>query len=245
MEDNQNLTAEEREQKRKERAERLEKGMNKETRNRFLLWLSVIILIIAVIVAMVMVVGKGGSDGDVTIAESVTAKDWVKGNPEATTTLIEYADFECPACAQYHPVIKQLEEEYGDKIRFVYRHFPLQQHINARPSARAAEAAGLQGKFFEMHDLIYTNQKEWAAKPNGKEIFRRYAEELGLNMEKYDNDYESRQIGDKISEDYTSGVKYGVKGTPTFYLNNTKLSPKSFEDFRRSIAESIEGAVNN
>src|SRR3989338_2093696 len=109
----------------------------------------------------------------------IIENDWVKGNKEAKVTLIEYSDFQCPACGAYYPVVKQLNEEVGDKIVIAYRNFPLRQvHQNAQIAAQAAEAAGKQGKFWEIHDMLFENQKEWSSYVNAKEIFIKYAQSL-------------------------------------------------------------------
>src|SRR3989344_8447675 len=145
--DNENLTIKERrEQKRLEKIERKMNEQNREKKSRLGLWLGIIILIAIVVVAMIKLAQKSpkdqARDTQVPISGSITEEDWVKGEKTATTTLVEYADFECPACAQFHPMTKELEKEFGSKVRFVYRHFPLSQHVNARFAARAAEAAG-------------------------------------------------------------------------------------------------------
>ncbi|MCL4404127.1 DsbA family protein, partial [Patescibacteria group bacterium] len=113
----------------------------------------------------------------------VTASDWVLGDPQASTTLIEYGDFECPVCSEYAPLISQIMQQFGGEVRFVYRFFPLESiHPNAAVSAAAAQAAGEQGKFWEMHDLLFKNQNDWAAlgQTDAENIFQGYARTLGL-----------------------------------------------------------------
>jgi|SRR3990167_261600 len=173
--------------------------------------------------------------------ETVSASDWVKGNRNAKVTLIGYSDFQCPACGAYYSMTKQLIEEFGENIAFVYRHFPLRQiHKNAELAAQAAEAAGKQNKFWEMHDMIFENQKEWSNERNAKEFFMSYAETLSLNKDQFIVDFDSREIKNKISADYQSGLRFNVNATPTFFLNGEKLqNPRNYEDFKSLIQGTV------
>lgn len=142
------------------------------------------------VLTLLTVVGCVPNDGDYDEG-SVTGntldirdRDWIKGNESSKVALIEYSDFQCPACAANYNLVKYLEGKYFSDIKFVYRHFPLQQHAQAIPAARAAEAAGAQGKFWEMHDKLFENQDKWADTTTAKDIFKGYAEELGLDMER-------------------------------------------------------------
>ncbi|MBI3109796.1 DsbA family protein [Candidatus Daviesbacteria bacterium] len=166
----------------------------------------------------------------------------VKGETNAKVTLIEYSDFQCPACAAYYPVVKQLTQEFGQNIYFTYRYFPLSSiHKNARISSQAAEASGKQGKFWEMHDLLFENQNEWSNLPAPKEKFKEYAKFIGLDMEKFQNDLESKEVKERIESDYSSGLSLGVNATPTFFLNGVKLqNPKSYEEFKAKIEEFLK-----
>ncbi|MES2437005.1 MAG: DsbA family protein [Patescibacteria group bacterium] len=133
-------------------------------------------------------------------------------------TLVEFADFECESCGAAHPILKKIKEEYKEKMTFVFRNFPL--HGNSVLAAKAAEAAGEQGKFWEMHDKLFENQKQWGEKQTPQtELFRKYAQELGLNMTNFNTVIASTKYEDKIARDKNDGVKAGVTGTPTFYLN--------------------------
>lgn len=168
---------------------------------------------------------------DIPIRET----DHMAGNKKAKVVLVEYSDFQCPACGQYHPLIKQVLEKYKDQIGLVMRHFPLQQHENAIVAARAAEAAGKQGKFFEMGDLLFTNQKEWEQMDDPVKTFEGYASKLKLNMEQFKKDNTDVQ-DKKIEADRLSGVALGVNSTPTFFLNGVKLNnPGSLDAFSKLI----------
>ncbi|HEY4479160.1 MAG TPA: DsbA family protein [Candidatus Paceibacterota bacterium] len=236
---------ERREAKRQEKLARKASVENKGGGSRFFLWLFVVIVLAAVVVTMARLAKNKGETDTVatTILESVTAKDWMRDNLSASTTLLEYSDFECPACRAYYPVLKQIHDEFGSKIRFVYRHFPLTQHANARLAARAAEAAGVQGKFWEMHDRIFDTQETWAAKPDAEQKFIALAEELGLDMTKFEKDMRSKSIGDKIDSHYSGGQSYGVNVTPTFFINNTRFTFNSFEEMKKAIQDGIDGNV--
>ena len=209
---------------------------------RFLLWLLVAVIIIGSFVA-IMIFGGGGGGTSGTLTLEVTKDEWMKGNPDAKVTLVEYSDFQCPACRTREPLIKSLLGEFGNHMRFVYRHFPLRaNHKNAQITAQASEAAGLQGKFWEMHGMIFENQQIWAEQDTNQteETLIGYAEKLGLDMEKFKDDLTSGAVKDAINNDYDSGDDAGVNATPTFYLNNKKINPVNNDDFRTLIRQAIE-----
>lgn len=168
-------------------------------------------------------------------------EDWSKGATSSAVTLVEYSDFQCPACASYYPLVKELSEKYKNDVTFIYRHFPLIQiHINADFAAQASEAAGKQGKFWDMHDMLFDKQNEWANVRNGEEVFTSYAKEIGLDLEKFKTDFKSEEVRRKINEHYKSGMKSGVTGTPTFFLNGEKIqSPNSKEAFEKLLVDAI------
>lgn len=165
------------------------------------------------------------------------SSDWIRGNKEAPVTLIEYLDFQCPACRTYHPIVKQINTEFPTDVRIITREFPLTSiHMNALPAARAAEAAGRQGKFFEMHDLLYLSQERWVGERDPKPVFITMAGEIGVDTERFSKDMEDLVIDDKIQADQKSGFELGVMGTPTFFLNGRKIdNPRNYEDFKALI----------
>jgi protein-disulfide isomerase len=167
--------------------------------------------------------------------------DWAEGSPDTAVTLIEYLDFECEACGAYYPMLKQLKEEYHDDIRFVVRYFPLPGHKNSMPAALSVEAAGKQGKFWEMHNILYEKQKEWAEQQSTQPaLFEKYAKEIGLNMDKYKKDVQSQEAKDRVNRDVVSGTTLGVQGTPTFFMNGKKITnPQSYEEFTSIIDKEI------
>ncbi|MBM2817839.1 MAG: Protein-disulfide isomerase [Parcubacteria group bacterium] len=173
------------------------------------------------------------------LTSSVIESDWIRGSKESKVIITEYSDFQCPACASYYGVVKQIHKDFGDKLAIIYRNFPLRQiHKNAEIAALSAEAAGKQNKFWEMHDMLFENQKKWEFEKNAKEIFVGYAQELGLNSEQFKLDLDSKEIKEKVEADYQSGVKAGVNHTPTFFVNGEEIqNPRSYEEFKNIINE--------
>jgi len=145
------------------------------------------------------------------------------GPESAPVVLEEFGDFQCPPCGRMHPLVQQIKKDYGDRLRFVYRHFPLQGHKNAFPAASAAEAAAMQGKFWEMHDAIFDNQAQWAESPDARAVFSNYARQLGMNVEKFQADMGRQDVLERVRADFQRGTSLGVSGTPTFFVNGREL----------------------
>lgn len=211
--------------------------------NRFVIWFSALV-IFAVVLAFAIELGGGGSGKPGAVAmltDAVTSADWVKGSPDAKVTLVEYSDLQCPACGAYFPFVKKLATEFGDNVRFVYRHFPLLQiHPYAQLAASAAEAAGLQGKFWEMHDVLFENQAQWSSSKNAQTLFVEYAATIGLDVSKFTADMDSSVVKEKIAADYQSGIRAEVNATPTFFLNGVKvLNPQGYEGLKQLILQAI------
>jgi diadenylate cyclase len=152
--------------------------------------------------------------------EPVGARDHARGPKDAPVTLVKYGDYECPYCGQAHPVLKELQERAGERVRFVFRHFPLDSvHPRGRRAAQAAEAAAAQDRFWEMHDLLYGSQGEL-----GEEDLMRYAAELGLDLQRFENDLANDHLAWRIEEDRLGGNRAGVAGTPTFFVNGVRYT---------------------
>src|ERR1043165_3307497 len=140
---------------------------------------------------------------------------------KSPVVLEEYGDYQCPPCGQLYPELKEIEKEYGNQVQIVFHHFPLTKiHKNALVAAHAAEAARNQNKFWEMHDLLYRNQKEWSELADPRPILLSYAKQLGLNLDAFNRDLESNIIDQKISADIQRGGAQGVTGTPTVFLDS-------------------------
>jgi protein-disulfide isomerase len=162
----------------------------------------------------------------------------VQGPADAPVTLLEYGDYQCPYCGAAHPVVKALQRHLGDNLRFAFRHFPLSTiHEYAEQAAESAEAAGAQGKFWEMHDTLFENQPAL-----DYESLLGYAEELGLDLERFATELENEVYAPRVKEDFISGVRSGVNGTPTFFINGVRHEG-SF-DFE-TMLEAIQARLRN
>lgn len=209
------------------------------------------LVIIGVTAAYVISGGAGGSVGSnansTSIAATVPAvstSDWAKGDKSAKVSIIEYGDFECPACAAWSLTMDQMIKDYGNRISFVFRNYPLYQiHPDGQISSEAAEAAGLQGKYWEMHDLLYQKQLEWSiVDPTAvvQKYFDGYAQSLGLDVNKFNQDINSNVVINKIQTDAASGNAAQIDHTPTFFVNLKEIqNPASYADFRKVIDQAL------
>jgi protein-disulfide isomerase len=167
---------------------------------------------------------------------------YARGMQTARVTVEEFSDFQCPACGALEPGLRRVMKEYEDRAHFIFRNYPLQMHKYAFLAARAAEAAGLQGKFWEMHDLLYDNQKEWSDSMEPRVQYDSYATRLGLDVQRFKADMERQDLAERIKSDMLRGNSLGVKGTPTVYLNGRELVPGKLvteEDLRREIEAAL------
>lgn len=150
----------------------------------------------------------------------VSSLDHIQGNPEAPLTLVEYGDYECPYCGMAYPIVKRLQKHFGDRLRFVFRNFPLiDNHPHAGIAAMSAEFAATKGKFWEMHDILYENQTSLELSD-----IMNYAKSLNLPINELKNSIESEIFAQKIQNDFMGGVKSGVNGTPTFFINEKRFN---------------------
>ena len=212
-------------------------------KNKIILWAIIAVVVIGSIFGIVKLASKSQTPDSNNLAITISAindNENIKGDKEALATLIEYSDFQCPACGSYYPIVKKVSEDLSAKVKFAYRHFPLPQHKNAKLAATVAEAAGKQGKFWEMHDLIFQNQSDWSEEKNAAILFAKYAQELGLDLTRFQTDIASDDIKAKIENDYKSGVKAGVNSTPSFFLNGKKMdNPRNYDEFKNAIEQTL------
>jgi Na+:H+ antiporter, NhaA family len=154
----------------------------------------------------------------------------IRGNLEAPVTLEEFGDFQCPTCAGYYSELKKIEAEYGERLRVIFREYPLYPtpHEHALIAAQAAEAAGLQGRFWEMHDKLYENQKTWSEAKDDLPIFTDYAKQIGLDADRFARDLNSDAVAARIFQDGRRAHALGVTGTPTFFVNGKEAKGESF-----------------
>jgi protein-disulfide isomerase len=199
---------------------------------KFLIILGVAIL---ALVGIFVFSNNKSSNKPVTSTASVTNHS--TGKLDSKVEVIEYADFQCPACGQFFPLVAEMKEKYNDTVKFTFRHFPLDSiHKNARAAARAAEAAGQQGKFFEMHDLLFQNQSAWETTSDPLTVFSGYAQQLGLDVTAFKAYYASESA---------EGQKKGVTGTPTFFIAGVKVENSDLsnpEKFAAKLDEALKAA---
>ncbi|MDZ7805975.1 MAG: thioredoxin domain-containing protein [Gracilimonas sp.] len=152
---------------------------------------------------------------------------------EARINIVKYSDYQCPACKYYVSIEEELKEAYGDDISITTKHFPLNMHEFAQLASRAAEAARVQGKYQEMHDMIFTGQEQWA-RGNAEAMFIGFANSLDLDMEKFRSDLNSADMQRIVMADKREGMRLNVNSTPTFYINGEKVeqNPRTFEEFK-------------
>jgi len=163
-----------------------------------------------------------GENADKPVADVAGESVHVKG--EGEITLVEFSDFQCPACLSVQAPLKQILAKYEGKVKLVYRHFPLISiHKNAQMASYASEAADNQGKFWEMHDLLFDKQQEWGTLENPRDKFVEYAKSLEMDETKFLSDLESQEVKDKVSIDLLAATRYRLSGTPTFFLNGSKV----------------------
>jgi protein-disulfide isomerase len=170
----------------------------------------------------------------------------VRGNPDAKVTLEEFGDFQCPSCGVMYPQIKQIEADYGQRLRVLFREFPLvPNHQNALKAAQAAEAAGLQDHFWEMHDMLYGNQHSWSDSKEVQPIFADYAKQIGLDVDRFNRDLNGEAVQTRIFLDGTRAHAMGVASTPTIFLNgvDTKNAAISAPDLRALIDKALAEAA--
>lgn len=208
--------------------------------------------IIVIFVAVATLVGAGllyqtkKSAAPTSESTRSTSSDvHARGNPNAPVTLEEYGDYECPPCGKLAEPLKKLESDYGDKLRVIFRQFPLPVHAHSTEAARAAEAAGLQGKFWEMHDLIYREQASWTSKAvDARQMFVSYARMLGLDVDRFERDVNSEAVKDRVEGDHAHGESIGVKATPSVFINNKYIVPQG-DDPTKTLREAIDEALKS
>ena len=201
--------------------------------------MAIVVALVAGIVVALLV--DRSSDQTATVPEGSTAQaaaiaarpdsHRLSDVPAGRVTFVEFLDFECEACGAYFPYVEQLREEYGDRVSFVVRYFPISSHYNAERAARAVQAAAGQGKFEQMYQRMYQTQSTWAEqRVPMDETFRGFAVDLGLDMTAWDAAYQDPATLDRINADVADGQTLGVQGTPTFFVNGARLQPRSYQD---------------
>ncbi len=173
---------------------------------------------------------------------AVTNQDHIQGSNNAPIKLVEYGDYQCSYCGEAYPIIKAIQQNLGKDLELVFRNFPLSEmHPDAENAAKAAEAAALQNKFWEMHDMLYENQQQL-----DESHLVQYAKKLGLDINQFQSDMQGKAVSDKIENDFESGVKSGVNGTPSFYINGEKYDGNWQDEdvFTQDLKSQLKTAVH-
>jgi protein-disulfide isomerase len=217
--------------------------------------------VLVAVIAAVVLMSQRAADGDTppqnnaNVASTPTgprqvaagAPDpYARGGARAAITVEEFSDFQCPACGALEPGLRKVVNDYGERVRLIFRNYPLPMHQHAFLAARAAEAAGQQGKFWEMHDALYDHQEEWSKSMEPRVQFDSYATRLGLDVQRFKTDMERPDIVERIKADMLRGNSLNVRGTPTVYLNGRELMPGklvSEADLRREIDAALGPAA--
>jgi len=181
---------------------------------------------------------KNIPESESVLAKTNTDSAHIRGNPDAPVTLEEFGDFQCPPCGKFSEFVEELLKEYNSRLRLVFRNFPLSGHEHAREAALAAEAAGLQRKFWEMHDTLYREQETWTKAPNVREVFESYAGTIGLDVDQFKKDMDGDKARERVDSDRALADFLGVKATPTLFINNRPVDPKDKNP------EGVRAAIN-
>lgn len=201
-----------------------------------------VLVVVISIVGLVKLAGSSGPSSSSGISvPPVSKSDITKGDPKSKVTLIEYADFQCPACAAYHPLVNQLLADFNGKVFYVYRMFPLPTlHKNALISSQAGYAAYKQGKFFQMDDYLFNKQTEWADLSDPTTSFTDYAKLLKLDVNKFTTDMNSDEAKNYVADSENQATSAGVNATPTFFVNGRQITnPASYDEFKKIIQDEL------
>lgn len=239
--------------KEKKELKKMEKEESEEVKKRnlfirrILIGFASIVFVVGSVYGLTLLANKPSTNStsvlssQVSNIKPVSADDITIGNPKAKVTLVEYSDYECPDCRNLHPVINQTLKDYEGKILFVYRFFPLTGvHKNALLSSQAAYAAKNQGRFEEMHNMLFEKQSDWAGKNNAEEIFTSYAKELGLDIKKFEQDLRSEETFKYVKTKENEAIQAKINHTPTLFVNGKELiTLRGYQDLKTAIEQEL------
>ncbi|OGH23322.1 MAG: hypothetical protein A2958_00135 [Candidatus Levybacteria bacterium RIFCSPLOWO2_01_FULL_38_13] len=221
--------------------EKLKSQKRNEMLKKIAIWAGAALLLILSVWGLIALSSSSPDQQNSSTRIPQVSKEDIKiGSESARITLVEYSDFQCPACAAYHPMVNQLISEFEGRMLFVYRFFPIQSHQNAMISAQSSLAAHKQGKFFEMYNLLFDNQNSWVNSSNAEKIFVEYAGKLNLDIDKFKSDLKKDETKNLINNQYSQAIAIGVNSTPTFFLNGVKIqNPRTYDDFKNLIQNEL------
>lgn len=211
------------------------------------IWGLIIFASIAGLLGLVYLADKSGGANSTPVETAnfpqVSENDIIVGDPKAKISLTEYSDFQCPACASYNPIVNGLLDEYKGKVKLVYRHFPLRSiHKNALVAGQAGYAAEKLGKFSEMKDLLFGNQKDWEGLGDPREVFEGYASSIGLEVEKFRTIMDSDEAKKTVEAGEREAIGLGLNSTPSFFIANKRIQPQGYDDFKKLIDEELQAS---
>ena len=202
---------------------------------RIVFWIGFLIILALIFWGLAVAINKplNTGPGSLSTPAPISSLDHAVGPVDAPVTLIEYSDFQCPACEAKFFVVSKLLTEASTTIRFAYRYFPLPQHANAISSSMAAEAAGAQGKFWDMYDLLFTNHTDWTELADPTSVYVGYAKKIGLDTDKFTTDLSSTTLRAEIDANLADGQAIGINATPTFFINGKVINtPQTYAEFK-------------
>lgn len=215
--------------------------MDSHTKKRIVLWSAVTVAIVG-LVALLSYVGSGGGVAD-DLTRPVAPSEHVKGDADASVTLVEYSDFQCSSCRSVAPILEDLLVQYPNDFRIVYRHFPLRPiHKNAQLASQASEAAGMQEKFWEYYAMLFNTQNDWTDLPDPAQFFVNLADSLGLNTTRFAEDMLNDAAREAVNRGAAEAAKMNLSGTPTFFLNGKRLNLQSFDDLKSHVGALLPSA---
>lgn len=206
----------------------------------------ILVLTLVLLFGGIFLLSRNQSSSDNIQGKNVVQIDYSKGqkigSDSAKVKVVEFSDLECPACLAVEPNVQKLRSDYPQQVQLIYRHFPLPQHVHSRQVATLAEAAGQQGKFWEMHDKLFETQTQWTSmsKDEATAFFLGLSKQLGLDENKIKQELESDAYAAKIDADIAEGQRLGVNSTPTFFVNGRKLNLRTFDELNTAVAQELK-----
>ena len=217
---------------------------NLEKKQGMMKWIVISVASVLFFAFFVVMIIVAKSSKQAEVATALSSSGWVRGDKNARVNLVEFSDLQCPACKAYEPVVEQVLKDLSGKVKLTYKHFPLTIHKNSMAADKAAEAAGAQDKFWEMHDLLFNKQEEWSELDATAVVdkYNEYAKTLGLDVEKFKLDYNNKDFEKKITDMENEGTNVGVLATPTFFINGVKVenAPQNAKAFEKLIEDAYK-----